>query len=378
VHTGANAVAVTGGYFNVILGNITTLYPNYFSNEGDLWLEVVATINSGTETFSRTRLVSVPSAMTLVPGASIVRDATAANFYVANGYPGWLTIMWRRAIWGQTSDGIAVQGDAGSGTGVLGLAGTGTAVYGSSDSGLGVHGISNTNDGVTGETSQDYKSGVYGVTSATNGYGVTGRSPDYFGVFAWGGGDGSAYDDISDVLLEGTRGEIQNFGTFFNLYSNGNFNLDLDNNDDDANAFFYIWNGTDNVVFSVSESGNMTATGTKSAVVETKSGGERLMYAMESPEVWFEDVGSAQLTGGVAVVSVDALFGETVNLKDYRVFVTPVNGWAPLYVANKTASSFEVRDAGGTSNIAFDYRIVAKRKGYESTRLAAWQPNAQQ
>ncbi|MGA7078615.1 MAG: hypothetical protein WBQ43_01805 [Terriglobales bacterium] len=42
-----------------------------------------------------------------------------------------------------------------------------------------------------------------------------------------------------------------------------------------------------------------------------------------------------------------------------------------MYVSQKTAASFEVHEqGGGTSSIAFDYRIMAKRKGYENVRLA--------
>ena len=39
-------------------------------------------------------------------------------------------------------------------------------------------------------------------------------------------------------------------------------------------------------------------------------------------------------------------------------------------MTNVTASSFEVHEAGGgSSSIGFDYRIVAKRRGYEAQRL---------
>jgi hypothetical protein len=41
-----------------------------------------------------------------------------------------------------------------------------------------------------------------------------------------------------------------------------------------------------------------------------------------------------------------------------------------LYVANKTPAGFEVRElGGGTASIAFDYRIVAYRRGFENVRL---------
>jgi len=41
-------------------------------------------------------------------------------------------------------------------------------------------------------------------------------------------------------------------------------------------------------------------------------------------------------------------------------------------VTNETNDSFEVRElGGGQSSVAFDYRIVAHRKGYDKTRLPA-------
>ena len=118
------------------------------------------------------------------------------------------------------------------------------------------------------------------------------------------------------------------------------------------------------------EDGDTWARGTKGAAVPTQNYGQRTLYALESPGVWFEDFGLAQLQDGVAVVTIDPLFAETVNLAvGYHVFLTPVDGWAALYVVNKTPTSFEVRDANGKANIAFDYRLVAKRLGYENVRL---------
>ena len=94
------------------------------------------------------------------------------------------------------------------------------------------------------------------------------------------------------------------------------------------------------------------------------------MYALESPEVWFEDFGSGLLVNGVAHVSIDPLFAATVKLDDYHVFVTPLGDCQGLYVTNKTSTGFEVHElGGGTADIAFDYRLVAKRLGYETERL---------
>jgi hypothetical protein len=117
--------------------------------------------------------------------------------------------------------------------------------------------------------------------------------------------------------------------------------------------------------------GNSVVTGTKSALVETASFGKRRLYAVESPENWFEDFGSAKLIRGRARVKLDPVFAETVNTKEYHVFLTPKGDCDGLYVANQSAAAFEVRELRhGKDSIAFDYRVVAKRKGYEGIRLA--------
>jgi hypothetical protein len=103
------------------------------------------------------------------------------------------------------------------------------------------------------------------------------------------------------------------------------------------------------------------------------AGGARTVetYAMQSPENWMEDFGSGALERGVAVVSIEPAFAETITAdSSYHVFITPNGDSKGLYVINKTATSFEVRESGGgTSSLSFDYRIVSKRRGYEAQRL---------
>ncbi len=108
--------------------------------------------------------------------------------------------------------------------------------------------------------------------------------------------------------------------------------------------------------------GTLTAT-VKNGVVRFPDGSQRLLHCMESPEHWFEDFGSAKLTGGRATVKLDADFAKTVKLNDYRVFLTPEGDCHGLYVQSKGAKSFEVRELqGGKSGARFSYRIVGKRK----------------
>jgi len=65
------------------------------------------------------------------------------------------------------------------------------------------------------------------------------------------------------------------------------------------------------------------------------------------------------------------MFLATINTEvPYHVFVTPLGDCNGLYVTNKTTDSFEVHElGGGTSDVAFDYRIVALRKDYEEVRM---------
>ncbi len=130
--------------------------------------------------------------------------------------------------------------------------------------------------------------------------------------------------------------------------------------------------GTDNPSAKLHVIGDFIATGAKSAVVETASYGQRQLYAVESPENWFEDFGRSKLVNGRALIKVDPIFLETVNTKTgYHIFLTPKGDCQGLYVAKESPTQFEVREVqNGKATIAFDYRIVAKRKGYESVRLA--------
>jgi hypothetical protein len=116
--------------------------------------------------------------------------------------------------------------------------------------------------------------------------------------------------------------------------------------------------------------GNLQVLGTKAALVQTASYGKRELYAVEAPGEWFEDFGAERLVDGLAVVKLDPVFGQTVSTeRPYHVFITP-SGRCNLYVSEKGPASFTIRALSGARDCAFDYRIIAKRKGYEGTRLA--------
>jgi hypothetical protein len=170
------------------------------------------------------------------------------------------------------------------------------------------------------------------------------------------GSEGTLYSEL------GTDSDIA-------AYVTDDFLIHLDTDHDEYGAFL-VYGDTNFDWCRFNDSGEFSCTGTKASVTEV--GGEtRALYAIESPDVWFEDFGSAQLSNGVVTVEVESLFAQSVNLNvDYHVFLTPLGDCNGLYVTNKTATGFEVHElGGGTSDISFDYRIVAKRAGYESHRM---------
>ncbi len=122
--------------------------------------------------------------------------------------------------------------------------------------------------------------------------------------------------------------------------------------------------------------GTQTATGTKSAVVpinEAKTEWRKL-YCEEAAQVYFNDYGSAELHNGRALVMLDPIFIKTVTIDashPIKVFIE-MNGETRGVFVQKRIDGFDViENNGGNSNAAFDYRVVALRKGYEDVRMEA-------
>jgi hypothetical protein len=210
-------------------------------------------------------------------------------------------------------------------------------------------------------------------------------APDQFfnaGIFAGSlssNGDVSALGNVN-ALIGTVQGQVGSFGfstvggqSLFSVTGNGAQALQLQSFANPSSSAFmeaqFDHNGTP--VFWTDALGDTVAKGNKSAAVPLKSGQMVKVFSMESPEVWFEDFGSGQLTGGITTVRLDAKFVQTVNLSlGYHVFVTPKGDCKGLFVANESKDGFEVRElSGGQSSIDFDYRIVAHRNGYETMRL---------
>jgi len=221
--------------------------------------------------------------------------------------------------------------------------------------------------GVEGVTSSPVGYGVYGQNISESGAGST-CSSNFIACQAGVWGDGGTTSFNSAVL--GTVDD--GFAGFFVNNSSGPAAL-VAWNEGSTGAPFFAGNLANGTSCFVDSSGNINCTGAKNAVVPIDGGARTVaLSAIESPMNWFEDFGSAQLVNGVAVVPLDPEFIQTVNSElDYKVFPVPNGDCKGLYITHKTATSFEVRElGGGTSSVAFDYRITALRKKYEKVRFA--------
>jgi len=116
---------------------------------------------------------------------------------------------------------------------------------------------------------------------------------------------------------------------------------------DGAQSFLAAGVGYENAdnFCAVDITGDLTCSGSKSAVVPVNGGARRVaLYAVEAPENWFEDYGSGQLSNGSARIDLEPTFAQTVNTDlDYHVFLTPNGDCKGLYLSQKSPTSFEVR-----------------------------------
>lgn len=122
----------------------------------------------------------------------------------------------------------------------------------------------------------------------------------------------------------------------------------------------------------VAVSGSLAVSGTLAAAVPHPDGAPRLLYAIQSPDAWFEDFGRGRLRKGRAQIKLDAEFARLIA-GEYHVFVTPCGDCAGLYVHQAGKVAFEVRElGGGRSAVPFSYRVVAKRGDLRAGRFARW------
>lgn len=376
-------------------GTTYGVYGQSYSSEGyGVYGTAPVTGTAGIATATSGTTYGVYGSSDSATGAGVYGTAPIHGIYgEADATAGRGVLGWATSTSGQNR-GVKGQSDSNQGTGVYGVAtnsiGTTYGVYGEANSGTGygVYGTAPT-IGTVGIASAatGYTYGVYGESSSSAGYGVYGEAPargvygyatDTSGIThgvvgkadspdSWAVYGTATHTTGSNVGVRGESASSSGTGVWAVAPANGV----VGHATKTSGTNYGVYGRTDSSSgYGVFSAGDYGGTGAKYAVVQTKDYGWRHLSVMESPEVWFEDFGQAQLVNGQAVVAIEPIFAQTVNLSEtYHVFFTPL-GDCGLYVAEKTPASFTVQTLGGqTCNIAFDYRIIAKRLGYEENRL---------
>jgi hypothetical protein len=258
-----------------------------------------------------------------------------------------------------------------TGRGVQGWAdvnsGEAYGVYGVSGSaaGYGVYGYasatSGTTMGVRGKvvSSGTLATGVYGESTASSGetYGVYGVSESTEGEGVVG----------YNVAPSGANNAI--YGRTLSPDGNGIYGK--------ASATTGLCVGTVGSTnsgegYGVYYSGGIGGTGKMRSFLPAHDGHAALGIHATAGD-WVEHFGEAALSDGRADVQLDPLFLETVTIDEehpMKVFVQLHNEACQGAAVKKSRNAFSVVELnGGRSNGTFDYRVVARRKGYEDTRL---------
>jgi hypothetical protein len=253
-----------------------------------------------------------------------------------------------------------LQATAQSGDGVLGSSRDAFGMEGITEQGpAGVHGLSNNSDGVLGESA--LAAGVHGRSKG--GHGVFGESVQGGGVVGvspvnavQGWSTGTSGMSIGVIgfssIGDGVHGESETGTGVFGRSSSG------------LAAHF-----KGNVIV---EGDFSVVGGSKSAAVKHPDGTHRLLFALESPESYFEDFGEVTLTDESVVVPLDKDFAALVKRNKYQVFLTSY-GPEALYVRRRGPEGFEIArvnpSSGKLRKVQVGYRIVARRADLKSARL---------
>lgn len=293
------------------------------------------------------------------------------------------------------SKGIGVYGQYNSPNSATGVGSNDAGVWGDggfSDFGTGVLGTTDSGDGVVGINKDFDDAAVLGVNNSINdlawGMWASSASPTGVGILGTAtkvSGTYLALVGVEPFGVIGTVGDVSGVQSSIGVWgaTDSGYAVLGENTSGSApaGAFLNLSNVAGNPAFeagssiglcTVDTSANLVCAGNITTAVQAGSAKKVAMYSVQSPENWLEDFGSGELSAGRAEIALDPTFAGTVSgTGDYHIFLTPNGDCKGLYVEAKTAAGFVVRElGGGSSNVTFDFRVVAKRRGYETVRLA--------
>lgn len=117
--------------------------------------------------------------------------------------------------------------------------------------------------------------------------------------------------------------------------------------------------------------GSLSVSGTKNFVVVDPEDSARRIYfaALEGPEAGTYYRGSSATVAGRVVIDLPGVFARVTEAEGLTVQLTPLNGWARLWVEEKSPDRLVVRQVEGDPPVEFDFLVQGVRKGYANYRV---------
>jgi hypothetical protein len=184
------------------------------------------------------------------------------------------------------------------------------------------------------------------ATQAANGTGVTGRS-NGAGILSLTAGSG--VNGVSTIY--GVTGISTNTANV--IRAGGYFETG-------AQSYAYVGART-----AAGVNRKIEGNGTVNTTVKDLNDNLVVLSCPEAPENLFQDYGTGKLVNGKAHILIDPIFAKNIVVNEkhpIKVFIQLEGDCKGVYVANKSQHGFDVIElAGGTSNTAFSWSIVANR-----------------
>lgn len=271
-----------------------------------------------------------------------------------------------------------------SGTGAgIGVYGENTSTGANSTAGLFI--ATSAGYGLYADATAANRPGAFGASSSATGTGVVGLGNNLATYYTLTAGSGGAFtgnsagvygfgstatatggvmvgNNTTASTIVGGSG-IAATGTVMGVYGKAN---NTGNNtwggyfiNGSATDYAYVGGRTAGINYKIN------GPGTVSTVVRDTANKLVNLYCPEAPEVLFQDFGQGQLVSGRAEIKLDPNFSKNIAVDEahpLRVIIQLEGDCKGVYVANKTATGFEVVELqGGTSNVSFTWFVSANR-----------------
>jgi hypothetical protein len=219
---------------------------------------------------------------------------------------------------------------------------TGTGLYAAGNNVAGTYLTAGSGAAINGLTTGLFAN----ATQAANGTGVTGRS-NGAGILTLNAGSG--VNGVSTIY--GVSGFSTNTANV--IRAGGYFETG-------AQSYAYVGART-----AAGVNRKIEGNGTVNTTVKDLNDNLVVLSCPEAPENLFQDYGTGKLVNGKAHILIDPIFAKNIVVNEkhpIKVFIQLEGDCKGVYVANKSQHGFDVIElAGGTSNAAFSWSIVANR-----------------